>query len=636
MDFKYLAIGICVALGIFLLVMETLRKRKAHLSWRLTAIVVSVVCFYFLLYPPVYTTVKPGGTQDFNLITGAGLVGTGANSKQVATTAKGASLGIDSLNGLSYTLDYQVFMNHKKAGVRFIPDLEYFLKSNPDLQRVHIYGNGLSKDQLRLLKDKQLSFRPGPVTDGLIALNWNAQAKATEPLILQGTYQQAGGASVKLILEGLGANQDSVTISQDGQQHFTLRANPQQSGKAVFHLIGIKGDRQESIKGESAKNNRVAGKDTLFKEPVPIEIKPSKPVKILMLAANPDFEYKFLKNWFFEKQYPLIFRTRISKDKYSTDFLNTDIKEINTISAGLLKKMDLLILDEAELAQLSAAELSNVKSAMEGGLGLFVRLNAVQSTAKSSIGFGTFVAAEASASLKDKTLSGRFSNKTRVFSALPMEQQLFLKPGNNDLPVFQGTQLPAAKILVSTSIYGMGRKTVSTLPATYPWLLNGSAEDYAQFWAEMLHQTARQTQATQTWLMSPAFPKTGESLAISIALPQGGTVPPFKVSNLLMSPLQNRELPTQWQLNTWAAHPGWNTLSVGDVQDSFYVYETSDWQQLSAAQNRLATSQFVKDHPIRTKVLETSILLERKYSLWWFFIPLLLSLSFLWYETKML
>ncbi|WP_316821763.1 hypothetical protein [Pedobacter gandavensis] len=594
MDFKYLAIGICVALGVFLLINEASRKRKAHLPWRLAASTMVLVCFYFLLYPPVYNTKTAGGTQEFNLLT------------------KGANLDHD-LKGISYSLDEQVLKSPKKSALRFIADLEYFLKSNPALQVVHIYGNGLDHSQLELLKGKQLSFHPGSLEEGLTALNWNPQLKATEKLTLQGSYQNNGTEKLKFLLEGLGTNLDSVTIAGQGSQSFTLNARPQQAGKAVFRLIALK------------------GRDTLFTEPIPIEIKTSAPVKVLMLASNPDFEYKFLKNWLFEKQYPLVFRTRISKDKYSTDFLNTDLKEINTLTGALLKKMDLLILDEEELMQLSGAELANVKRAVNEGLGLFIRIDQVKPDFHRGLGIepGRYEVA----SEKHKGLNGILTKQQAKLSTLPIAQTLFLKSGNNDQILFQES---SGKDLVSTSMYGMGRQTLSALSATYQWVLNGSDNDYADFWAEMLNRTGRASEVTQTWSMSPALPQTGESVNVSIDLANGGAVPKFRMENLVMSPLQNREIPTQWQLNSWATKPGWNTLSFGDAQDSFYVYGEADWQQLKDHQKRLATSQFVQDHPISAAVQKSSVLLEEKLSLWWFLLPLLISVSFLWYETKML
>lgn len=593
MDFKYLAIGLCVALGVFLLVTELRRKQKARLIWRLAASAIAVISFYLMLYPPSYQTKKQTGVQEVNLITATDAIHTDINNS----------------GGVSYSLDYQYFTKNKKSGVRFVPDLEYFLKSKPGLQVIHIYGNGLNSEQLQLLKGKQLSFHSAAMPEGLITLNWNAQLKATEQLVLQGRYEQAGQNPVKLVLQGLGTKLDSVSINQKGPQSFILKAVPQQAGKAVFRLIGIR------------------GRDTLFSEPVPVEMKESVPVRVLMLASNPDFEYKFLKNWFFEKQYPLIFRSRISKDKYSTDFLNTKVNVLNVISAELLKKMDLLILDEEELAQLSGAELSNIRHAVADGLGIFIQVSSLKESAR--IGVGRYESQD----LQHKPLIGTLALQGTTLSALPVEQLLFLKPMANDLPLFQER---SGKILVSTSISGTGRQTVSVLPATYQWMLNGAAADYAQFWSAVVNKTARASAAKQTWSLSPAMPVKGEQINISISLSQGGPVPPFKVGGVLMSPLQNRELATQWQLNTWAAEPGWNTLSFGEVNDAFYVYNKSDYQQLHDARNWLATTQFVKDHPVSDKIRKASVLLEKQLSVWWFFLLFLISTSFLWYETKML
>ncbi|WP_222536699.1 hypothetical protein [Pedobacter polysacchareus] len=608
MDFKYLAIGFCVALGVFLLIAETRRKQKAHLIWRLLASTIAVICFYCLLYPPSFTDKRKAGAQEINLLNGDVADGLVIGSSNQSAPK---SVSVNTLKGLTYSIDHQFFMKNRKAGVRFVPDLEYFLKSNPDLQVIHLYGKGLSPDQLQLLKGKQLSFHPGPVRDGLTAINWNGQLTPSSELIIQGTYQHTGGTAPKLLLEGLGTKLDSVSVTEKGLQTFTLKAIPQQSGKAVFRIIGMK------------------GKDTLFTNPVPIEIKPSHPVRILMLASNPDFEYKFLKNWLFEKKYPLIFRSRISKDKYSTDFLNTDVNEFQVITAGLLKKMDLLILDEEELAQLSGTERAHIKQALDNGLGLFMRVSSV----KSSAGIANGSSRYESESLKNKPLHAGFTNHGPVLSALPVEQLLFLKAGNDDQPLFQEA---TGKILVNSQIYGMGRQTVSVLPATYQWMLNGAAGDYARFWSAMVNKTARPAEAKEKWTISPGIPELTDRLHISISLPQGGAVPLFKTAGEISSPLQNRELATQWQLNSWATQPGWNTFQAGDLTDAFYVYQKSDWQQLRETQQQLATSQFVKDHPIHDKVVEKSILLDKKLSLWWFFIPFLLSVSFLWYETKML
>ena len=616
MEFKYLAIGFCVALGVFLLIAETRRKHKAHLIWRLIASSIAVICFYFLLYPPVYTSEKRAGTQEINLLTGAGTTVetrsdvTKSNDRNKSRAS--ANTYLSTLKGLSYSVDHQVFIENRKAGVRFVSDLEYFLKSNPDVQVIHVYGQGLNADQLQLLKGKQLSFHPDPVPDGLTAINWNGQLSANSELVLQGTYQHSGSENVKLLLEGLGTKLDSVVIKEKGLQTFSLTAIPQQRDKAVFHLIALK------------------GKDTVFKEPIPIEVKASNPVKVLMLASNPDFEYKFLKNWLFEKKYPLVFRSRISKDKYSTDFLNTDVKQLQGLTEGLLKKMDLLIVDEEELAQLSGAERAQIKRAVDNGLGLFIRLSSV----KAVPGFSslTETGRYESEALKNKPLHAGFTQGA-LLSSLPVEQQLFLKAGNNNESLIQEA---GGKILVSSQIYGMGRQTLSVLPATYQWLLNGEHGDYAKFWSAMVNKTARSAEAKESWSVSPALPKTGERLNVSISLPQGGTVPQFKAGGLTMSPLQNRELATQWQLNTWGSQAGWNSLHIGDVEDAFYVYQPSDWQQLQEVQQNLATSKFAQAHPVHAKVVEKSILLERKLSLWWFFIPFLLSISFLWYETKML
>ena len=49
-----------------------------------------------------------------------------------------------------------------------------------------------------------------------------------------------------------------------------------------------------------------------------------------------------------------------------------------------------------------------------------------------------------------------------------------------------------------------------------------------------------------------------------------------------------------------------------------------------------ATAAFIKGQKSSINPLETNILMKKQVSIWWFFFPFLLAVTFLWYETKML
>jgi hypothetical protein len=594
MEFKYLAIGLCLILGGFLLGKEWRRANKARRALRLLASSIAVICFALFIFPVSYQAERPERPHELNLLS------TGV----IKDTVK-------NIKGRLLTADARLFQSLKMPKLDLIADLPYFLKSEPEINHLNIYGYGLSADELSALQGYQLNFYPSAIPKGLISASWNPRLKSSETLSLQGIYNKEGDLPVKILLQGLGTTLDSLTINAKGENTFSLKGRPKQSGRAVYHLIALE------------------GKDTLAKEPVPVEVQPALPLKILLLAAHPDFEYKFLKNWLFEKQYPVIFRSRISKNKYSTDFLNTENTNVNRINSTLLNKIDLLVIDEEELEVLSAAELASIRTAVDSGLGLLLRITGVKATTAISRGFDRYESPE----LKNKTLT-QLSEQERLFGPLPFEQAIFLRTAATDQPLLTEK---TGKVLVSSRIYGMGKVTANVVPSTYNWLLNGQKEDYADFWSTLLSRTARKAAATEHWGIDPAVPVLRQRINITVDQDVPQKAPLISRNGLRLSPLQNIELPFQWQVSTWTTEQGWNEVNLNGKTEFFYVYREQDWKEQRNMAKLKATAAFVKEQKSTISPPETNVLMKNKQlSIWWFFFPFLLAVTFLWYETKML
>jgi hypothetical protein len=294
MEFKYIAILTGLLLMAFLIYKEVRRANQARLTWRILASILAVVCFVLLIVPIKYETHVQQNADEVILLT------QGTNLDSVA-----------KLKGKKYALPSVDLKNTKAIA---IPNLSYFLKSNPNIQKLKIYGYGLSAAELEDLKGYQIVFHPSTNPSGIISANWPAKLKTSESLQVQGTYQNSGSETVKLLLKGLGKTVDSISIEAKSNKSFSFKTNPKQTGKAVYELIALQ------------------KKDTLAKEPVPVQVGDQAPMKVLILASFPDFEYKFLKNWLYENQYPLAFRSQISKNKYASDFLNMDGFNLNQIT----------------------------------------------------------------------------------------------------------------------------------------------------------------------------------------------------------------------------------------------------------------------------------------------------------------
>jgi len=470
----------------------------------------------------------------------------------------------------------------------------------------------LPGEELKNLAGYELNFHPLEIPTGIISANWPAKIKTTEQLTVQGIYQNRSDRAVKLLLKGLGSSIDSISIEANSNKNFSFKTRPKQSGKAIYQLISF------------------YGRDTLAKEPVPFTTNEQMPMKVLILASFPDFEYKFLKKWLYDNQHPLAFRSQISKNKYSSDFLNTDKLNLNQINGSALKKFDVLIVDEEELAAITPAERSAIDVAVNNGMGLFIRISNPKTLTPASGRFGRF---ESPAS-KDKQLSLVIKDENYRFSKLPLEQTLYLKPSKNDRALVVDA---GGKVLVNSTIKGSGKILISSLSATFNWLLAGKTSDYTTYWSEMLSKAAKKKIELQTMKIVPQFPSVNEKARFIVDLSTSGKIPNIEIDSIKLAPRQNIELPFEWDALFWPTTAGWNNISINQSNESFFIYKKEDWQALKNQQTIGSTLNFVnKSKTKETKTTTSAIILQKEVSIWWFFTGFLLASAFLWYESRIL
>lgn len=592
MEFKYVVLVLSLLLLGFLLYKEIRRPNKARLFWRVLASIIAVSCFALLAIPIKYNSSLKQNTNEITLITG------GAHPDSTPKVA-----------GIKYTLNASGSKSNKLI---FIPDLPYFLAAHKDIRKLNIYGNGLPDEELKNLAGYELNFYPSAIPVGIISANWSAKIKTTEQLTVQGLYQNSSNKTVKLLLKGLGSSIDSVSIEANSNKSFSFKTRPKQSGKAIYQLISF------------------YGKDTLAKEPVPFITTEQIPMKVLILASFPDFEYKFLKKWLYDNQYPLAFRSQISKNKYSTDFLNMDKLNLNQINGSSLRKFDVLIVDEEELAAITPGERAAIDVAVNNGMGLFIRISNPKPLTPASSKFGRF---ELPAP-KDKQLSLAIKDENSRFSKLTLEQTLYLKPSQNDQALIADA---SGKVLVNSTIKGSGKVLMSSLSATFNWLLAGKTSDYTTYWSEILSKAARKKSETLALKTEPQFPSVNEKARFIVDLSTLGKIPNIEIDSTKLAPRQNMELTFEWDAVFWPTTAGWNNISINQSNESFFIYKKEDWQTLKNQQTINSTLNFTDKSKTReTKTTTSAIILQKAVSIWWFFTGFLLASAFLWFESRIM
>jgi len=436
--------------------------------------------------------------------------------------------------------------------------------------------------------------KPIDTPTGITAIYWSRQISAGSALQVQGLFNNKDAYPVKLLLSGFNERLDSVTIPAQQQGAFTFNTRPKHAGRALYSLIAV-------------------AKDTLEKETIPLEVLPVKPLKVLLLAAAPDFEYRFLAGWLSQNGYMVAARTTISKNKYSYTYLDTTRFPLEQLTPALLNAFDILVADAGALAALNARELTAIRTQVaDKGLGLLVKTDsgAVRNF------YNQPFPLTAAADKNERPVTLQLAGTTAM---LHMEAPLYITatPGTQAL-VTDAQQ----HILAGSSLYGSGKLVNTTLHTTYSWLLAGNRESYQNLWSLLLQKAARTRPQTAQWFIGTALPRL--CMPVTLRLETGAPQPRATVNGARLSLAQDAVLPFQWEGTYWPTQAGWQTAvaATGDTCH-WYAFDEKAWQSISAGEQQRQGSI--------TAAGANASTLPKIYIV----IVLLLALTFLWVEEKM-
>lgn len=592
MEVKFIAIVCAVLFLGFLIYKEWNRPVKTFLILRLICTAISVGSFLFLLLPIRYEIteeVKKGELTLINPLT--------------------APDSIPAKKAL-YTLDSGVLKTYATSKIKFIPDLSYYLASHPEISQLNLYGEGFADADLEVIKGYQLNYHPSVLPTGIQSCNWDQKVSYSQPLKVQGLYHNNSYDFVKLRLKGLGTTLDSFIVRPQSDLKFDFKTTPKQMGQAVYQLLAMK-DR-----------------DTLEKEDIPFEVKESEKAKILLLASSPDFEYKFLKNWLTEHQYPVALRTRISKDKFSTAFLNIEKLNLQRITQSLVQQFDLVIADDLELTTLNGSERAVLSSQIEQGMGLLVRMNDV----KLNSSFAQRFILNSIAIRKNSELRFQILGNSKKLNQISIEDPIALVKRAGDQQIVSDE---STKVFVNSKLYGAGQLLLSTIPSTYSWFLNGNQEDYSTFWSAVINNAIQADENSSAIQIFPQFPEVNYPVNIQLTNKLDKTKPVIEIEGVNLPPLQSQIHQNDWEVTFWPKHQGWNELKINNQITDFYVYGNDSWKTFRTTEKIKNTTTFSKaDEKLALNsenIIEKS---EKELSKWWFFFLFMLSAGFLWFESR--
>lgn len=600
-DWNYIVISLSVLLLFFLFFKEITRKNKARILWRLLATAFAVSSLACIALPISFNHTKTAAiTSQAVLLTES------FNSDSV-----NKFLSANDKNFPVITVDKNVNAAEKYNAV-YVADINSLPQQYSDINTFHVFGYGFEKDQLDNLKKAALIFHPTDLSSGITSINWPQKIKTGEKLFIQGCFNNSSASKAKIVLRNFNSTLDSVYVPNGKNEKFQLVTVPKHSGRAVYTIAVF------------------AGKDTIEKEVIPVQVEQGEPLKVLMLASSPDFDNRFLKNQLSQNGYKVVARTAISKNKYLKEYLNTASIPLDRINSALLDNFDITIADATELAAISASELAAIQAQVaQKSMGLIIK-------ADSAFSGSSFY----SRKFQLNNILGDSGQKASFYlldtagkmPATTIENSLFIRNQTATQPIVFDKK---NRIYVNSALYGSGKIILTALTNTYHWALSGNQTDYNKFWAELLNKAAPKPTAEESWSLSPALPQINKPAQLQLQT-NNAVIPQGQVNGAAVYLRANYDLPYQWTGTYYPVKYGWQTgVQLNGNIFHWYAYNHNDWKNLFALQKIKATKQYIFEIFNNSKSVEKSFRTgERGLEKILFFLIFLLSCGFLWLEDK--
>jgi hypothetical protein len=588
----YLLAAACLLLGLGLLLTAGRRPDRRRLVLRLLASLLAPLALWFTAYPPLRAV--PAARAEAIVLT----PGYQPDTLRQLLRRLGAGTPV------------WAYGTQAPARAKALGSLLKLTEQRPALRRVHMLGEGLAANELPALGQLAVVPHAAPAYAGIKTAGWQQHLTLGQRFAVEGTV--AGASPTWVSLHAEGAGRDSVRLP-GGTGPFRLSYQPKVAGLARYAL-----------------HLRREGQPTTA-EPLPLEIAPATLPPVLLLAAVPGFEFKFLKNNLAAAGRAVALRTTVSRGLVQTEFLNQPAQPLDHLTPSLLARYAVVVADAATLASLPAGESQTLRAAVQQGrLGLVVVADAAALPAAVPARADFVVQPLPTAGAVAQPLSWPEA-PTQVRALVPARLRL----GGALQPLITA---PGGAVVAASRRVGLGATVVSVVPETFRWALQGQTSAYTSFWSQLLTAATPPPAPAATWLALDRWPRPQQPLTLRLAGSRPASLP--TVQPLAGGPAvtvalaQDTRLPEWSTAQYWPTTAGWHQVrGPGRTVHSFYVYDPSAWRgpELLARQQALSQRDALASPG---QALEATTV-HQPWPVGWFFGLFLLAAGFLWLEEKL-
>lgn len=380
---------------------------------------------------------------------------------------------------------------------------------------------------------------------------------------------------------------DSALLS-NARPAFSLLARPRAEGGVVYRVT-------------------VGGAGAEAAESVGVAVRAARPPTVLVLDGSPSFETAYLKRWLSSRGATLALRTAVTTGRSRVERINGAPDAEGALTAGMLQRFDLAIVDSAALGSLAPAEAAALLAAVrDDGMGLLLA-----GTHSSAPPFSRFwLQPPDSAAVLDHrvtrpTWTG-ISHRSRAgieVAPTPLRPRAGLEPLLRDE---RGAWLGAAEPL------GAGRVAMSLVRTPSRWRLEGDDDLFAGYWSLLFAAVARDT-ATEIRIEG-GRPLAGRRVDLSLLTPSSAPTLALVGTDGATTPIalaRDPFEPRRWRGSFWPRGAGWQMLRLADRSVPLLV---------EAAPATLRSDAQPRDRPRAVTILA--------------FVALVAALTALWVESR--
>ena len=470
------------------------------------------------------------------------------------------------------------------------------------LTSIYVIGQGVPSYDFSLFNDLAVEYIPIENPLGINRLSYANQITLGEKVQVNGSYNHPIKGAFLVFEDSRGNGLDSLQFVENGNTDFSLSGTPKTSGTYVYQLI--------------IKDSVGVLLDT---NPLPIEIKEKKPLRVLILNNFPTFETKYLKNFLAEEGHEVIVRSQFTKGKFKFEYFNTSSLPVNQFTDAVLNQFDLIISDADTYFSFGVSIKNRFeKNIQESGLGVFIQPSEFLFDLHESSSYFKFK--------RDAIDEVQLPNSSNSLEKYPydFDEQFLVQP----ILKWDGPCIAAYKQM------GLGRVATTTILNSYQLLLNGSDETYENYWTQILDAIIKKNNVALEWKAVTHIPLVDEPFDIdlytnlkefSIVNEDGGLVPT----------VQKPMISNKYSGTVYPKKKGWNTLKINTdsaSRFSYYVYDDMDWKSLRTTETIAVNQKRFKNTVNKNR----TVMIDRPISPILCYILFLVGIGWLWLSPKLI